>query len=107
MYPDTLVSILIIIILLVGLAGISYFLEKRSKRKGPLLGADIEADLPPPGPLYIFSIYLTRILIALMVLSIIVGLITKSLTPVWIGLALLGLAYIVGWIRRIAGLIGK
>lgn len=107
MYPDTLVSIFIIIVFLGGLAGIAYLLEKRSKRKGPLLGVDIEKDLPPPGRLYKISHIITRVLIVFMVLSLIVYFFTKSLVPVWVALAFLGLALLVGWVRRIAGFTGK
>jgi hypothetical protein len=107
MYPDTLVSIFIIIVLLCGLAGIAYFLEKRSKQKGPIGGAVIQAELPPPGPLYKISVYSIRILTALMVLSIIVFVITNSKTSLWIGLAFLGLYFIAVWTRRIARLSGK
>ncbi len=107
MTSDTNVAIASVIILLVGLVAAAYFLQKRSKRHGPIGGPEFQIQTPPPGPITKTLIYISRGLIVVMALSVIGGFIFNSMALFFIAGGCLVLAYILAQARRITKWSGK
>ena len=97
-----LVIILVVVIGIGGLIGGAYLLDRRAKKRDP-----IGTKLPGPGPLGRILLWIGRILVVLMVLSIIGAFVFKSLFLAWITVGCLTLYIIVGIIYRTILAVGK
>ena len=80
----------------------AYFLDKRSKKSKPAA-----ADLPEPDSKGKVMLWIIRILVVLMVLSIIGFFVFRSRSFLWVTGISLGIYVIIGYIFRIVRLLGK
>ena len=99
---ETDIGLVIAVTGLAGLFGVAYFLDRRRKRSGP-----IGPELSKAGPLATTLLWIVRLLVVMMVASVIAFFLLRSLTPIWITLALLLAYVIVGRLYQIARLGGK
>ncbi len=99
---DSLFIILILVIAIGGLVAAAYLLDKRGKKSKP-----IGPSLPKPGPVGKVFLWIARILVALMVLSIIGAFVFRSLPLTWFTGGCLALYILDGIIYRIVLLTGK
>jgi hypothetical protein len=99
---DTFVIILVLFVGIGGLVGGAYFLDNRGKKIKP-----IGPVMPNPGPFGRLLLWIARILVAIMVLSIIGAFVFKSLLLVWITGSCLTFYMVDGIIYRAVRLTGK
>jgi len=99
---DKLILILVPVVLIGGLVGVAYLLDKRGKKSEP-----IGPTLPPPGPIGKILLWIARVLVILMVLSIIGALAFRSLPLAWLTGSFLLMYIIDGTIYRFVRLTGK
>jgi hypothetical protein len=104
---ETTLDIAMVVVLLLGLVGSTYYLEKLSKRRGPIGGSAMQIEIRPPGPITKTLIYIARGLVSVMVLTIFGGFIFHSMILFYIGGGCLILAYILTRVRLLARLSGK
>jgi hypothetical protein len=107
MNSETFLSIALVIVLLLGLAGAAYFLQKRSKQSGPIGGPEFQIKHPAPGPITKTLTYISRGLLVVMVLSTIGGFLFSSMILFYIAGGCLLLGLILGQVHRIAIWSGK
>ncbi len=99
---DSLFIIVVMVVAIGGLVGVAYLLERRSKKSRPIGPA-----LPEPSRTGNILFWITRILVAGMVLSIIGFFIYKSQIFLWIAAGFIGLGLLNGLISRVVRLTGK
>ena len=98
----TLFIMLVLVIGLGGLVGVAYWLDERAKSSKPL-----GPVLPTPGPIGRILLWIARILVVFMVLSIIGAFVFRSLSLAWITGGCLTLYIIDGMIYRVVRGTGK
>ena len=99
---DTLFIILVLFVAIGGLVGVAYFLDKRGKKSKP-----IRPPLPEPGPTGRVLLWIARILVVIMVLSIIGAFVFSSLLLAWLTASCLFLYIVDGIIYRVVRMTGK
>jgi hypothetical protein len=99
---DTLLFILVPVILIGGLVGVAYFLDQRGRKSRPA-----ETVLPAPGPIGNILLWIVRILVVLMILSIIGAFVFRSMSLVRLTGSGIGLYILIGLIYRFVRLAGK
>lgn len=99
---DTFILILVPVVLIGGLVGAAYFLDNRGRKSSP-----VETVFPPPGPIGKILLWMVRILVVLMVLSIIGAFVFQSMALVWFTGACIGLYVAIGVIHRFVRFAGK
>lgn len=103
---DTLLLIIVPVVALGGLAGVAYWLERRSKKKGPIANLELPNE-PPMGPVGKTLLWASRILIVLMVISVIACFAFKMFWLIWISGGCIVLGLVAGRVGRVARLTGK
>jgi len=98
---DLLLIIPVLVVAIGGLIGVAYVLDKRGQknRAGPAL--------PEPGPSGRILLWLARILVVIMVLSIIGAIAFRSLPLVGLTISCLFFYILIGLIYRVVRLTGK
>ena len=99
---NTILVIGVLIVAIGGIGAVAYFLEKRGKKSKP-----VATDLPELGPKGKVLLWIARILVVLMVLSVIGFFVFRSRSFLWVTGISLGLFAIYGFIFRIIRLLGK
>lgn len=104
---ETTLGMIILVVLVAGLIGVAYFLDKRRKKHGPIGGAAMQVPLPPPGPVAKILKYINYGLIVACALALLGGFIFHTTILYYIGGACLVIAFILGRVRFIARISGK
>src|SRR5262245_35617756 len=104
---ETTLSIIVVIIMLIGLAGAAYFLDRRNRTHGPIGGPAMQVTIPKPGPWARTLMIVGRISLIAMIASIIGAYIFHTMTFVWVALGLLGFILVIGQVLRFVRLLGK
>ena len=99
---DTLFIILVIISAVGTLLGVAYILDRRGKKSNPAANT-----LPHLGPVGQMLLWVARILIAVMIISIIGSFVFDSLALVWLSASCLALYILDGILYRIIRATGK
>lgn len=99
---DTLMLILVPVVLIGGLVAAAYFLDNRGGKSRPA-----EIVLPAPGPISNILLWIVRILVVVMVLSIIGAFVLRSMSLVWFTGTCIGVYVVIGLIYRFVRLAGK
>jgi hypothetical protein len=99
---DTFILILVPVVLIAGLVGAAYFLDQRGRKS-----RSAEPVLPAPGPIGNIILWVVRLLVVLMVLSIIGAFVFRSMALVWFTGGCIGLYVVIGVIHRFVRLAGK
>ncbi len=99
---DALIIILVLVVGIGGLVAAAYFLDQRRKKSGPIGSA-----LPQPGPIGRVLLWIARILVVLMVLSIVGAFAFQSLPLAWLTASCLALYIIDGIAYRVVRLTDK
>jgi hypothetical protein len=99
---DTLFIILVLFVAIGCLVGVAYFLDKRGKKSKP-----IRPSLPEPGPTARILLWIARILVVIIVLSIIGAFVFSSLSLAWVTAGCLFLYIVDGIIYRMVLMTGK
>ena len=99
---DTLLIIVVLAIAVGGLVAVAYLLDKRGKKSQP-----IGPTLPESGPIGKLLLWIARIMVALMMLSIIGAFVYRSLALASFTGCCLAIYIIDGIIYRIVRLSGK
>lgn len=99
---DTLIIILIVVIEIGSLVAMAYFLDQRRKKTEPVGPA-----LPPLGPGGKILLWIARILVGLMVVSIVGAFALRSILLAWLTASCLALYLITGFVFRIVRADGK
>jgi hypothetical protein len=99
---DTFILILVPVVLIAGLIGAAYFLDKRGRKSRPA-----EPVFPAPAPIGKTLLWIVRILVVLMVLSIMGAFVFRSMALVWFTGGCIGLYIVIGLIHRFVRLADK
>ena len=99
---NSLVIILVVVIGIGSLVAVAFFLDQRRKKSGPVGPA-----WPPLGPFGKLLLWIARILVGLMVLSIIGAFVFRSLILVLVTAFSLALYLVVGFVYRIVRAAGR
>jgi hypothetical protein len=99
---DTMVIIVTAIVGVGGLVGVAYLLDRKRAKSGP-----IGPTLPAIGPVGIALLWVARVLVVLMVLSIVGAFALQSITLAWFTAFCLVLYIVAGTIYRIVRISGK
>lgn len=92
----------VLVVTIGGLAGVAYLLDRRRKTSGA-----IGPKLPELGPTGRVLLWVIRVLVAIMVLSVIGIFVFGSPLLIWIAAGCLGLYLIVGRVFQVVRLAGK
>ncbi len=103
---DTLLLIIVPLAALGGLAGIAYWLQRRSKKKGAIANFELPTR-PPLGPTGRLLRKGWRGLIALMFISVVAYFIFGQLWMIWVTFGCIGLGLVATWFYRIVQWTGK
>ena len=99
---DIVFIILVLVVAIGGLVGVAYLLDKRRKKSNP-----IGSTLPDLGPIGRILLWIARIIVGFMVLSIIGAFVFRYLPLVWFTASCLALYILNGIIFRVVRLTGK
>ena len=98
---DIALIVIVLVIAIGGLVGVAFLLDRRRKRSGA-----IGPELPERGPAGRVFVWILRLIVAAMLLSVIAGVILRDALWIWIALGLLFLysvARLLLGIIRVAG----
>jgi hypothetical protein len=98
---DIALIVIVLVIAIGGLVGVAFLLDRRRKRSGA-----IGAELPEPGPAGRAFVWILRLIVAAMLLSVIAGVILRDALWIWIALGILllySVARLLLGIIRVAG----
>ncbi len=99
---DATLIVLVLVAAIGGLAGVAYLLDRRRSRAEPPA-----SELPAPGPIARVLLWVVRLLVAVMVVSVIGFFVLRSLTPIWFAAGALIAYAIVGRLYQVARLTGR
>ncbi len=99
---DTLFIILVLVVSIGGLVGVAYFLDRRGKKS-----KSFRSPLPGPGPTGRILLWIARILVVIMVLSIIGAFVLSSLSLAWLTASCLFLYIVDGIVYRVVRTTGR
>ena len=103
---DTLLLIIVPVVALGGLAGMAYWLQRRARKNGAIANL-VLPTVKPLCPVGRSLLWVTRILVAIMIISVIAYFVFGSLWIIWIAFGSVALRLIVGWVGRFVRLTGK